>query len=102
MKTIINSVIITVLCILILGSAYTIVGLILNFWNESIANASIGFMSAVLIGTISFAGVSVLIDKQKQKSNMKKVNLYFATENSKQLNKILKLVADIYVRIFNS
>ena len=65
MKTIYQSVIITLLAALILASAYTLIGLLLNFWNESVVNASIALMASLLIGTISYFGIVVLIEKRK-------------------------------------
>ena len=67
MKTIYQSILITILSILILTCAFTLIGLLLNFWNESIFNASLALMSSLLIGTISYFGLVVLIDNQKHK-----------------------------------
>ena len=67
MKTIYNSILITLLSALILVSAFTLIGLLLNFWNESIVNASIALMASLLIGTISYFGLDILIDKQNKK-----------------------------------
>ena len=65
MKTIYNSVLITLLSALILLCAFTLIGLLLNFWNESIVNASIALVASLLIGTISYFGLVVLIDPTK-------------------------------------
>ena len=67
MKTIYQSILITLLSALILLCAFTLIGLLLNFWNESIVNASLALLSSLLIGTISYFGLDVLIDKQKHK-----------------------------------
>ena len=66
MKTIYKSVLITLLSALILLCAFTLIGLLLNFWNESIVNASIALMASLLIGTISYFGLVVLIDPTKK------------------------------------
>jgi len=67
MKTIYNSVLITLLSALILVSAFTLIGLLLNFWNEDIGSAALALMSSLLIGTISYFGIVVLIEKQNKK-----------------------------------
>jgi|TARA_R110000744_G_scaffold5740_1_gene20291 hypothetical protein len=61
MKTIYKSVLITILSSLILVCIFTVLGLLLNFWNESIGNAALALMASLLIGSISFAGLSVLV-----------------------------------------
>lgn len=63
-KIILNSIGITILTSLTLGCVYVLVGLILNFWNETIAGAAVGFMGAILIGTFSLFLLDILIDKQ--------------------------------------
>ena len=63
MKTIYKSVLITILTSLVLISSFTILGLLLNFWNESILNASIALIGSLLIGCLAFAGLSVLISE---------------------------------------
>tara|TARA_B110000967_G_scaffold206439_1_gene253153 strand:+ start:138 stop:347 length:210 start_codon:yes stop_codon:yes gene_type:complete len=65
MKTIYKSVLITILTSLVLVCAFTLVGLLLNFWNESIGNAALALMASLLIGGISIAGLSVLVEEQK-------------------------------------
>tara|TARA_R110000851_G_scaffold212212_1_gene364903 strand:- start:602 stop:823 length:222 start_codon:yes stop_codon:yes gene_type:complete len=61
-QTILKSIAVTILTSLILGCIFTLVGLILNFWNETVANAAIGFMGAILIGTFSYFGLIVFIN----------------------------------------
>jgi hypothetical protein len=61
MKTIYKSVLITILSSLILVCIFTVLGLLLNFWNESVLNAALALISSLLIGSISFAGLSVLV-----------------------------------------
>jgi hypothetical protein len=63
-KIILNSIGITILTSLTLGCVYVLVGLILNFWNETITGAAVGFMGAILIGTFSLFLLDILIDKQ--------------------------------------
>jgi len=63
MKTIYKSVLITILTSLILVCIFTLVGLLLNFWNESTGNAALALLASLLIGSISFAGLSVLISE---------------------------------------
>jgi len=65
MKTIYKSVLITILTSLVLVCAFTLVGLLLNFWNESIGNAALALMASLLIGGLSIAGLSVLVEEQK-------------------------------------
>ena len=65
MKTIYKSVLITILTSLVLVCTFTLVGLLLNFWNESIGNAALALMASLLIGGISIAGLSVLVEEQK-------------------------------------
>ena len=67
LKIIGNSLGIVMASTFILGSVYILLGLILNFWNESTLNASVAFIAALLIGTISYFGLVVLIDEQKHK-----------------------------------
>tara|TARA_R110000744_G_scaffold202061_5_gene321062 strand:+ start:2067 stop:2273 length:207 start_codon:yes stop_codon:yes gene_type:complete len=63
MKTIYKSVLITILTALVLLAGFVILGLLLNFWNETIYNASIALIGSLLIGCLSFAGLSVLISE---------------------------------------
>lgn len=65
MKTIYKSVLITILTSLVLVCAFTLVGLLLNFWNESTGNAALALMASLLIGALSIAGLSVLVEEQK-------------------------------------
>tara|TARA_R110000782_G_C14696836_1_gene401697 strand:+ start:472 stop:681 length:210 start_codon:yes stop_codon:yes gene_type:complete len=65
MKTIYKSVLITILTSLVLVCTFTLVGLLLNFWNESIGNAALALMASLLIGGLSIAGLSVLVEEQK-------------------------------------
>jgi len=65
MKTIYQSVLITVLSALVLISAFTLIGLLLNFWNESVLNASIALVASLILGFISIAGLSVLIEQKR-------------------------------------
>jgi len=61
-QKIFKSIVVTILTSLILGCAFTLIGLLLNFWNESVINASIALMGSLLIGGISTAGLNVLIE----------------------------------------
>jgi len=61
-QTIFKSIVVTILTSLILACAFTLIGLLLNFWNESVINASIALIGSLLIGGISTAGLNVLIE----------------------------------------
>ena len=61
MKTIFKSLVLVTLVALFCGCAFVIIGLILNFWNETAMNASIAFIGAVMIGTITYFGIDLAI-----------------------------------------
>jgi|TARA_R110000851_G_scaffold293955_1_gene448567 hypothetical protein len=66
LKIIGNSLGIVMASTFILGSVYTLLGLILNFWNESTLNASVAFIAALLIGTLSLIVLDLLIKVSKK------------------------------------
>ena len=61
MKTILKSIFLTTLVAIFCACVFTLLGLILNFWNETLANASLAFIASVVIGTISYFGIDVAI-----------------------------------------
>jgi len=67
MKTIYNSVLTTLLCSVLLGCAFVIVGLVLNFWNEDMFSAGLAFVTCSIIGIIVYFGIIVLVEKQNKK-----------------------------------
>jgi len=69
MKTIFHSIIITVLVAFMLGCAFVIMGLILNFWNEDMFSAGLAFVSSLIFGTIAFFGLTELISHHKDYIN---------------------------------
>ena len=51
---VLNSIGVVLLTGLILMSMYMIVGLVLNFWNETTVNAALVFTTSIMIGTLSY------------------------------------------------
>jgi len=51
---------------LLVVSLYTILGLLLNFWNESTLNASVALMAAIIVGTLSLVVLDLLIKLSKE------------------------------------
>jgi len=51
---------------LLVVSLYTILGLLLNFWNESTLNASVALMASILVGTLSLVVLDLLIKLSKE------------------------------------
>tara|TARA_R110002012_G_scaffold10005_5_gene46612 strand:- start:263 stop:475 length:213 start_codon:yes stop_codon:yes gene_type:complete len=51
---------------LLVVSLYTILGLLLNFWNESTLNASVALMASILIGTLSIVVLDLLIKLSRE------------------------------------
>ena len=49
-----NSIVVVLLTGIILMSIYTIVGLVLNFWNETTINAALVFTTSIIMGTLSY------------------------------------------------
>ena len=62
MKTIFKSLVLITLVALFCGCAFVIIGLILNFWNETAMNASLAFLFASMIGTITYFGIQSALD----------------------------------------
>ena len=51
---VLNSIGVVLLTGLILMSMYMIVGLVLNFWNETTVNAALVFTTSIMVGTLSY------------------------------------------------
>jgi hypothetical protein len=51
---------------LLVVSLYTILGLLLNFWNESTLNASVALMASIMIGTLALVVLDLLIKLSKE------------------------------------
>ena len=51
---VLNSIGVVLLTGLILMSMYMIVGLVLNFWNETTVHAALVFTTSIMIGTLSY------------------------------------------------
>ena len=51
---------------LLVVSLYTILGLLLNFWNESTLNASVALIASILIGTLSIVVLDLLIKLSRE------------------------------------
>jgi len=66
LKIISNSLGIAMASTFILGSVYTILGLLLNFWNESTLNASVALLASLIIGTLSLVILDLLIKNSKK------------------------------------
>ena len=62
MRTIFKSIVLITLVALFCACLFVIIGLILNFWNETTINASIAFIVAVMIGTITYFGIQSALD----------------------------------------
>ena len=55
-----NSIGVVLLTGLILMSMYMIVGLVLNFWNETTVNAALVFTTSIMIGTLSYLLLTII------------------------------------------
>jgi hypothetical protein len=66
LKIIANSFGIVAASALILGSIYVLLGLLLNFWNESTLNASVALIASILIGVLSLVVLDLLIRLSKK------------------------------------
>ena len=59
---VLNSIGVVLLTGLILMSMYMIVGLILNFWNETTINAVLVFTTSIMIGTLSYLLLTIITE----------------------------------------
>tara|TARA_R100001244_G_C5111237_1_gene121220 strand:- start:321 stop:527 length:207 start_codon:yes stop_codon:yes gene_type:complete len=66
MKTIFKSVALIILGTVFCFCLFIIIGLVLNFWNETIMTCSASFVGAIMVGAISFAGIDLLYDDIKR------------------------------------
>ena len=57
---VLNSIGVVLLTGLILMSMYMIVGLVLNFWNETTVNAALVFTTSIMIGTLSYLLLTII------------------------------------------
>lgn len=57
-----NSIGVVLLTGLILMSMYMIVGLVLNFWNETTVNAALVFTTSIMIGTLSYLLLTIITE----------------------------------------
>ena len=61
MKTILKSIFLTTLVAIFCACVFVLLGLILNFWNETLANASLAFISSMIIGIMCYFGIDIAI-----------------------------------------
>ena len=59
---VLNSIGVVLLTGLILMSMYMVVGLILNFWNETTINAVLVFTTSIMIGTLSYLLLTIITE----------------------------------------
>ncbi len=59
---VLNSIGVVLLTGLILMSMYMIVGLVLNFWNETTVNAALVFTTSIMIGTLSCLLLTIITE----------------------------------------
>ena len=59
---VLNSIGVVLLTGLILMSMYMIVGLVLNFWNETTGNAALVFTTSIIIGTLSYLLLTIITE----------------------------------------
>ena len=57
-----NSIGVVLLIGIILMSIYTIVGLVLNFWNETTVNAALVFTTSIIMGTLSYLLLTIITE----------------------------------------
>ena len=57
-----NSIGVVLLTGIILMSIYTIVGLVLNFWNETTVNAALVFTTSIIMGTLSYLLLTIITE----------------------------------------
>ena len=57
-----NSIGVVLLTGIILMSIYTIVGLVLNFWNETTINAALVFTTSIIMGTLSYLLLTIITE----------------------------------------
>ena len=59
---VLNSIGVVLLTGLILMSMYMIVGLVLNFWNETTINAALVFTTSIIMGTLSYLLLTIITE----------------------------------------
>ena len=59
---VLNSIGVVLLTGLILMSMYMIVGLVLNFWNETTVNAALVFTTSIMVGTLSYLLLTIITE----------------------------------------
>ena len=59
---VLNSIGVVLLTGLILMSMQMIVGLVLNFWNETTVNAALVFTTSIMIGTLSYLLLTIITE----------------------------------------
>ena len=59
---VLNSIGVVLLTGLILMSMYMIVGLVLNFWNETTVNAALVFTTSIMMGTLSYLLLTIITE----------------------------------------
>ena len=59
---VLNSIGVVLLTGIILMSIYMVVGLILNFWNETTINAALVFTTSIMMGTLSYLLLTIITE----------------------------------------
>jgi di/tricarboxylate transporter len=65
MKTIIKSLVLTILVLTFCACTFVVIALILNFWNETTVNALAAFSGSIIIGTITYFAIITAINSWK-------------------------------------
>jgi hypothetical protein len=65
MKTILKSIVLTILVALFCTCVFTLTGLLLNFWNETLLNCLTGVIGALTIGVITYFAIIQVIESFK-------------------------------------
>ena len=64
MKKILNSILLTTLVAIFCGCAFVFIGLLLNFWNETIINCLTGLLGVLTIGGITYGSIDLVINNE--------------------------------------
>jgi hypothetical protein len=59
---VLNSIGVVLLTGIILMCIYSVVGLVLNFWNETTFNAALVFTTSIIIGTLSYLLLTIITE----------------------------------------
>ena len=69
MKTIFKSILLTLLVVIFSACIFIIIGLLLNFWNETVLNCLVGLLGALTIGGITYFAIETALNAWKGSSH---------------------------------